>query len=81
MHLQRVLRFVLEEANRNLSDGLFNPEKERPVFSGGYTVIADSISSPLLQIELGTACGKLFRCSTMAILDAGDSDILSEQTQ
>ncbi|GJN78933.1 hypothetical protein PLIIFM63780_002444 [Purpureocillium lilacinum] len=32
-----------------------------------------------LQIELGTACGKLFRCSTMAILDAGDSDILSDQ--
>lgn len=31
------------------------------------------------QIELGTACGKLFRCSTMAVLDAGDSDILSEQ--
>jgi large subunit ribosomal protein L30e len=31
------------------------------------------------QIELGTACGKLFRCSTMAILDAGDSDILSDQ--
>ncbi|TPX06871.1 uncharacterized protein E0L32_002367 [Thyridium curvatum] len=29
--------------------------------------------------ELGTACGKLFRCSTMAILDAGDSDILSDQ--
>lgn len=29
------------------------------------------------QIELGTACGKLFRCSTMAILDQGDSDILS----
>lgn len=29
------------------------------------------------QIELGTACGKLFRCSTMAVLDAGDSDILS----
>jgi ribosomal protein L30E len=29
------------------------------------------------QIELGTACGKLFRCSTMAILDAGDSDILT----
>jgi large subunit ribosomal protein L30e len=35
-------------------------------------------SSPL-QIELGTACGKLFRCSTMAILDAGDSDILNDQ--
>ncbi|GAB7360504.1 hypothetical protein MBLNU230_g8454t2 [Neophaeotheca triangularis] len=32
------------------------------------------------NIELGTACGKLFRCSTMAILDAGDSDILSAQT-
>ncbi|KAF2233042.1 cytosolic large ribosomal subunit protein L30 [Viridothelium virens] len=32
------------------------------------------------NIELGTACGKLFRCSTMAIIDAGDSDILSSQT-
>ncbi|RHZ71276.1 hypothetical protein CDV55_105318 [Aspergillus turcosus] len=31
------------------------------------------------NIELGTACGKLFRCSTMAILEAGDSDILSSQ--
>ncbi|QDS71581.1 60S ribosomal protein L30 [Venturia effusa] len=29
------------------------------------------------NIELGTACGKLFRCSTLAIIDAGDSDILS----
>ena len=29
------------------------------------------------QIELGTACGKLFRCSTLSILDAGDSDILT----
>ncbi|KAF1809410.1 cytosolic large ribosomal subunit protein L30 [Eremomyces bilateralis CBS 781.70] len=29
------------------------------------------------NIELGTACGKLFRTSTMAVLDAGDSDILS----
>ncbi|CEJ61158.1 Putative 60S ribosomal protein L30 [Penicillium brasilianum] len=29
------------------------------------------------NIELGTACGKLFRCATMAILDAGDSDILT----
>ena len=35
--------------------------------------------SSALQIELGTACGKLFRCSTMAILDAGDSDILNDQ--
>ncbi|KAL4812344.1 50S ribosomal protein L30e-like protein [Aspergillus spinulosporus] len=31
------------------------------------------------NIELGTACGRLYRCSTMAILDAGDSDILSSQ--
>ncbi|DAA79772.1 60S ribosomal protein L30-1 [Trichophyton mentagrophytes] len=31
------------------------------------------------NIELGTACGKLFRCSTMAILDAGDSDILTRE--
>ncbi|ATY66769.1 ribosomal L30 [Cordyceps militaris] len=31
------------------------------------------------NIELGTACGKLFRCSTLAILEAGDSDILSDQ--
>ncbi|WYZ41570.1 hypothetical protein EsH8_V_000465 [Colletotrichum jinshuiense] len=31
------------------------------------------------NIELGTACGKLFRCGTMAIIDAGDSDILSDQ--
>lgn len=34
-----------------------------------------------IQIELGTACGKLFRCSTMAILDAGDSDILTTNTE
>ncbi|KAK8206892.1 60S ribosomal protein L30 [Zalaria obscura] len=32
------------------------------------------------NIELGTACGKLFRCSTMAVLEAGDSDILSTST-
>ena len=29
------------------------------------------------NIALGTACGKYHRCSTVAILDAGDSDILS----
>ncbi|KAI9725104.1 MAG: 60S ribosomal protein L30 [Chrysothrix sp. TS-e1954] len=29
------------------------------------------------NIELGTACGKLFRCGVMSILDAGDSDILT----
>ena len=33
------------------------------------------------QIELGTACGKLYRCSTMAVLDAGDSDILASSGQ
>ncbi|KAK4948069.1 60S ribosomal protein L30 [Elasticomyces elasticus] len=33
------------------------------------------------NIELGTACGKLYRCSTMAVLDAGDSDILGAGTQ
>ncbi|KAH7318463.1 50S ribosomal protein L30e-like protein [Stachybotrys elegans] len=32
------------------------------------------------NIELGTACGRLFRCGVMVILDAGDSDILSDQT-
>lgn len=32
------------------------------------------------NIELGTACGKMFRCSTMAVLDPGDSDILADQT-
>lgn len=31
------------------------------------------------QIELGTACGKLYRCSVMAVLDAGDSDILNRE--
>ena len=31
------------------------------------------------QIDLGNACGKTFRTSTMAILDAGDSDILSAE--
>jgi large subunit ribosomal protein L30e len=28
------------------------------------------------NITLGTACGKFHRCSTLAILEAGDSDIL-----
>jgi ribosomal protein L30E len=38
------------------------------------------LTFPVSQIELGTACGKLFRCSSMAVLEAGDSDILSGQT-
>ncbi|KAJ1730269.1 60S ribosomal protein L30 [Coemansia sp. BCRC 34490] len=28
------------------------------------------------NIDLGTACGKLFRVGTLSVLDAGDSDIL-----
>ncbi|KAF9641184.1 60S ribosomal protein L30 [Lasiodiplodia theobromae] len=32
------------------------------------------------NIELGTACGKLFRCSTLVVLDAGDSDILVDSS-
>jgi len=28
------------------------------------------------NIELGTACGKYFRCCTLAITDPGDSDII-----
>jgi large subunit ribosomal protein L30e len=39
-----------------------------------------SITDKIMQIELGTACGKLYRCSTMAVLDAGDSDILTGST-
>jgi ribosomal protein L30E len=49
------------------------PEKKSSDFGGFIGLHVN------LQIELGTACGKLFRCSTMAILDAGDSDILSDQ--
>lgn len=30
------------------------------------------------NISLGTACGRYHRCSTLAIIDGGDSDILSE---
>jgi large subunit ribosomal protein L30e len=31
------------------------------------------------NIALGTACGKYHRCSTLSIIDAGDSDILTSQ--
>merc|ERR1711964_461104 len=44
-------------------------------------VIIAGNTPPLRNIELGTACGKLYRCSTMAILDGGDSDILSSQAE
>lgn len=30
------------------------------------------------NIALGTACGKYHRCSTLAIIEAGDSDILTQ---
>ena len=29
--------------------------------------------------ELGTACGKMFNCSVVSIIDGGDSDILSSK--
>lgn len=45
-----------------------------------YQALEGSMLIYLDQIELGTACGKLYRCSTMAVLDAGDSDILSGNT-
>ena len=28
------------------------------------------------NVDLGTACGKLYRVATMAVVDPGDSDIL-----
>lgn len=28
------------------------------------------------NVELGTACGKLYQCSALSIIDPGDSDIL-----
>ncbi|GMH75161.1 hypothetical protein TrRE_jg12144 [Triparma retinervis] len=33
------------------------------------------------NIELGTACGKFFNVSTLTILDAGDSDILTAKDE
>ena len=38
--------------------------KVKPLYFGGN------------NSDLGTACGKLFRISCLAVLDAGDSDIL-----
>lgn len=32
-----------------------------------------------LDRSIGTACGKLHRCATLGIVEAGDSDILSAQ--
>lgn len=73
------MRSFLEEASSD-SRMASSTQRRRDLFSlEGTTVVADQTFFSPLQIELGTACGKLFRCSTMAILDAGDSDILSEQ--
>ncbi|CAG5134536.1 unnamed protein product [Candidula unifasciata] len=33
------------------------------------------------NIELGTACGKYFRCCTLSITDPGDSDIIRSMPQ
>jgi len=45
-----------------------------------YAVLAKArvVFYPGNNNSLGTACGKYHRCSTMAIIDAGDSDILTE---
>ena len=45
-----------------------------------YAVLAKAkvVFYPGNNTALGTACGKYHRCSTMAIIDAGDSDILTE---
>lgn len=49
-------------------------DSPNPTFVNGAFLTDD-----LQLIELGTACGRLFRCGVMVVLDAGDSDILSEQ--
>lgn len=61
-------------AGNNVSTKNIRPSEE--AFKGLWRVIWLIVQ----QIELGTACGKLYRCSTMAVLDAGDSDILSGST-
>ena len=45
-----------------------------------YAVLSKArvVFYPGNNTALGTACGKYHRCSTMAIIDAGDSDILTE---
>jgi large subunit ribosomal protein L30e len=43
-----------------------------------YAVLSKAkvVFYPGNNVSLGTACGKYHRCSTMAVIDAGDSDIL-----
>jgi len=45
-----------------------------------YAVLSKArvVFYPGNNISLGTACGKYHRCSTMAVIEAGDSDILNE---
>lgn len=45
-----------------------------------YAVLAKArvVFYPGDNTLLGTSCGRYHRCSTMAIIDAGDSDILTE---
>ena len=48
--------------------------RARPALRRGLAQASEGgalLTRARLQIELGTACGKLFRCSTMAILEAG----------
>ena len=44
-----------------------------------YALLAKAkvVFYPGNNIALGTACGRYHRCSTLAVIDAGDSDILS----
>jgi len=44
--------------------------------SGIKTILYDGNN-----IDLGSACGKFYRVSVLAIVDAGDSDILNEVAQ
>jgi len=46
------------------------------VLSGIKTILYDGNN-----IDLGSACGKFYRVSVLAIVDAGDSDILNEVAQ
>ena len=44
-----------------------------------YAVLAKAtvVFYPGNNVALGTACGRYHRCSTLAVIDAGDSDILN----
>lgn len=44
-----------------------------------YAVLSKAkvVFYPGNNVALGTACGRYHRCSTLAVVDAGDSDILN----